>query len=139
VTWLARKTGRPYRLLTEAEWEYAARAGTTTKYAFGDAINKQQAQFDQNKTAEVGSFPPNAWGLHDMHGNVWEWVEDCYQDSYNGAPSNGSARSPPNCSLRVLRGGSWLNIPRVLRSAFRGRLPPDSRVNYVGFRVARTL
>jgi formylglycine-generating enzyme required for sulfatase activity len=139
VTWLARKTGQPYRLLTEAEWEYAARAGTTTKYAFGDAINKQQAQFSESKTAEVGSFPANAWALYDMHGNVWEWVEDCYQENYNGALSDGSARSFPNCSLRVLRGGSWYGNPQFLRSALRNGLPPVYRGGGVGFRVARTL
>lgn len=93
VTWLVHKTGQPYRLLTEAEWEYAARPGTTTKYAFGDAINEDQARYSDRKTAEVGSFPPNAWGLHDMHGNVWEWVEDCYQENHSGAPSDGLARS----------------------------------------------
>jgi formylglycine-generating enzyme required for sulfatase activity len=139
VTWLARKTGQPYRLLTEAEWEYVARAGTTTKYAFGDTINKQQAQFSESKTVEVGSFPASAWGLHDMRGNVWEWVEDCYQDNYSGAPSDGSARSLPNCSSRVLRGGSWDNYPHDLRSAFRVRFHPDSRYGSIGFRVARTL
>ena len=139
VAWLTRKTGQPYRLLTEAEWEYVARAGTTTKYAFGDAITKQQAQFSDSKTAEVGSFPANAWGLHDMHGNVWEWVEDCYQENYNGTLSDGAARLLPNCSLRVLRGGSWYGDPQFLRSANRYRLLPDDRYGIVGFRVARTL
>jgi formylglycine-generating enzyme required for sulfatase activity len=139
VTWLVRKTGQPYRLLTEAEWEYAARAGTTTKYAFGDAINKPQAQFSDSNTAEVGSFPANAWGLHDMHGNVWEWVEDCYQQDYSGTPSDGSAGSISKCSLRVLRGGSWLDFPDDLRSANRYAAPPEDRVSSVGFRVARTL
>jgi formylglycine-generating enzyme required for sulfatase activity len=139
VTWLARKTGQPYLLLTEAEWEYAARAGTTTKYAFGDTIDKRQAQFSESRTAEVGSFPANAWGIHDMHGNVWEWVEDCYQENYDGAPSDGSARSLPNCSFRVLRGGFWLSSPHILRSATRLRDQPDFRLDIIGFRVARTL
>ena len=91
VGWLSRHTGKTYRLLTEAEWEYAARAWTTTRYAFGDTISKSQAQFSEGtwgsagKTVAVGSFRPNAFGLYDMHGNVWEWVQDCWNDSYNGA------------------------------------------------------
>jgi len=138
VMWLARKTGQPYRLLTEAEWEYAARAKTTTEYATGDNITVQQAQFHQSETAEVGRFPANAWGLHDMHGNVWEWVEDCYQDNYKNAPSNGSARSLTDCPLRVIRGGSWSNPQaEMLRSAQRSKFPPGYRRNFVGFRVAR--
>jgi formylglycine-generating enzyme required for sulfatase activity len=145
VDWLSRKTGKPYRLLSEAEWEYAARAGTTTKYAFGDELNAKQARFSAGKqgvgqTAEVGSFPPNNWGLYDMHGNVWEWVEDCYSLSYAGAPTDGSARVGPDCvRSRVLRGGSWDYGPQELRSALRYRLPPIFRVNEIGFRVAREL
>jgi formylglycine-generating enzyme required for sulfatase activity len=142
LTWLSRKTGKPYRLLSEAEWEYAARAGTSTKYAFGDSIDKQQARFSDGKpgvgqTVEVGSFAANAWGLHDMHGNVWEWVEDCYVPSYLEAPSDGSARTIPGCSSRVLRGGSWDYDPRDLRSAVRYKLPLAYRVDEIGFRVAR--
>jgi formylglycine-generating enzyme required for sulfatase activity len=140
VTWLSRKTGQPYRLLTEAEWEYVARASTTTKYAFGDAINKQQAQFSDRKTAEVGSFPANAWGLHDMHGNVWEWVEDSWHGSYGGNPAmDGSVWQGGDTTLRVLRGGSWGDSPRILRPAFRNRELPSNRGNDVGFRVAKTL
>jgi formylglycine-generating enzyme required for sulfatase activity len=144
LAWLSRKTGKPYRLLTEAEWEYAARAGTSTKYAFGDTIDKQQAQFLDGKpgtgrTAEVGSFAANAWDLYDMHGNVWEWVEDCYAPSYVEAPSDGSARTIPGCSSRVLRGGSWDYDPQDLRSAVRYKLPPIYRVDEIGFRVAREL
>jgi formylglycine-generating enzyme required for sulfatase activity len=142
LAWLSRKTGKPYRLLSEAEWEYAARAGTSTKYAFGDSIDKQQARFSDGRpgvgqTAEVGSFVPNAWGLHDMHGNVWEWVEDCYVPSYVEAPSDGSARTVPGCSTRVLRGGSWDYDARDLRSAVRYKLPVVYRVDEIGFRVAR--
>jgi formylglycine-generating enzyme required for sulfatase activity len=143
VDWLSRKTGKPYRLLSEAEWEYAARAGTTTKYAFGDTLNAQQARFSGGKqgageTAEVGSFPPNNWGLYDMHGNVWEWVEDCYAPGYDGAPTDGSARTGPDCGgSRVLRGGSWDYGPEDLRSALRYRLPAFYRVDEIGFRVAR--
>jgi formylglycine-generating enzyme required for sulfatase activity len=144
VDWLSRKTGKTYRLLSEAEWEYAARAGTTTKYAFGDTLNAQQARFSAGKqgigeTAEVGSFPPNNWGLYDMHGNVWEWVEDCYAPSYDGAPTDGSARVDPGCGARVLRGGSWDYGPEDLRSAVRYHLPPIYRVEEIGFRMAREL
>ena len=139
VTWLARKTGQPYRLLTEAEWEFAARAGTTTKYAFGDTLDKQQAQFSESKTAEVGGFPANAWGLHDMHGNVWEWCEDNWHPTYQGAPQDGSVWQGGDVSLRVLRGGSWYNVPQFLRSAYRFRSPPGIRNYDSGFRVARTL
>jgi formylglycine-generating enzyme required for sulfatase activity len=141
--WLSRKTGKPYRLLSEAEWEYAARAGSTGKYAFGETLNAGQAKFSAGKqgvgqTVEVGSFPPNAWGLHDMHGNVWEWVDDCYFPNYVGAPADGSPRSAPDCGgARVLRGGSWDYTPEDLRSAVRYRLPPFYRVDEIGFRVAR--
>lgn len=142
--WLSHKTGKTYRLLTEAEWEYAARAGTTTKYAFGDTLNAKQAKFSAGKlgigeTAEVGSFPPNNWGLYDMHGNVWEWVEDCYAQNYTDAPTDGSARIFPACGSRVLRGGSWDYGPEDLRSSVRYRLPAYYRVNEIGFRVAREL
>jgi formylglycine-generating enzyme required for sulfatase activity len=145
VDWLSRKTGKTYRLLSEAEWEYAARAGTTTKYAFGDTLNAEQAKFSGGKqgigeTVEVGSFPPNNWGLYDMHGNVWEWVEDCYAASYADTPTDGSARVGPDCGAsRVLRGGSWDYAPQDLRSAVRYRLPPYYRVDEIGFRVAREL
>jgi len=145
LPWLKRKTGKDYRLLTEAEWEYAARAGTTTAYAFGKSITKRQAQFlegswrSAERTVEVGSFEANAFGLHDMHGNVFEWVQDCYKDSYKGAPSDGSAATAGDCSLRVLRGGSWGGLPRRLRSACRLRGQPDLRDVNGGFRVARTL
>ena len=145
VVWLSGKTGKPYRLLTEAEWEYAARAGSTGKYAFGETLDAKQAKFSTGKqgvgeTAEVGSFPANAWGLHDMHGNVWEWVEDCYLPGYDGASADGSPRSGPGCGAnRVLRGGSWDYKPEDLRSALRYRLPPYYRVDEIGFRVAREL
>ena len=114
VAWLAKKTGKPYRLLTEAEYEYATRAGTTTAYPWGDDIGKNNAncngcgsQWDGKQTAPVGSFAPNQFGLYDMVGNVWEWTEDCYHDSYNGAPADGSAWTGGDCSRRVVRGGSW--------------------------------
>lgn len=90
--WLGRQTGKSYRLPSEAEWEYACRAGTTTRYAFGDAITPKEANYSESigKTTKVGAYPPNAWGLYDMHGNVWEWVADIYHDIYQGAPTDGT-------------------------------------------------
>jgi len=145
VEWLSGQTGERYRLLSEAEWEYVARAGTMTRYAFGDQITKSQAQFSEEdwgsakQTVSVGSFPANAFGIHDMHGNVLEWTQDCYVDSYSGAPMDAAARVVNDCSLRVLRGGSWGLNPLVLRSAGRNWNDPTNRINYIGFRVARTL
>lgn len=131
--WLSRKSGRRYRLLTEAEWEYVARAGTTTAFSTGASISATQANYDatygyagsvtglyRRQTAEVGSFQPNAFGLHDVHGNVLEWTEDCWNGNYNGAPTDGTAWTSGECSRRVLRGGSWSYFPLFLRSAFRG-------------------
>jgi formylglycine-generating enzyme required for sulfatase activity len=138
LPWLSRKAGKAYRLLTEAEWEYAARAGATTRYAFGDAITRSQALYSRSRTAAVGSFPPNAFGLHDMHGNVSEWVQDCWNETYNGAPSDGSAWTVGDCSRRILRGGSWFVIAQALRSANRLKAASGSRDGW-GFRVARTL
>jgi len=146
LAWVAKKTGKPYRLLTEAEYEYAARAGTTTAYPWGSAIGKNNAncdgcgsQWDNKQTAPVGSFAANGFGLYDMVGNVWAWTEDCYHDSYNGAPTDGSAWNRGDCGRRVLRGGAWYFDPQVLRSAFRGGDPYDVRAGYIGFRVGRTL
>jgi formylglycine-generating enzyme required for sulfatase activity len=146
VGWLSTKTGQSYRLLSEAEWEYAARAGGQTKYPWGDDIGKGQAncdgcgsQWDNKQTAPVGSFPPNPWGLYDMQGNVWQWVEDPYHDTYDGAPADGSVWARGGASSRVLRGGSWFDRPDFLRSALRGWGQPDGRYISIGFRVARTL
>lgn len=130
VQWLQRRTGQRYRLPSEAEWEYAARAGTTTAYSTGASISTSQARFNSNSTAAVGSFPANSLGLYDMYGNVWEWVEDCYSANYD---------APRGCSGRVNRGGSWnLDYPQSLRSANRVGYAPASRDSFVGFRVART-
>ena len=144
--WLSEQTGEQYRLSSEAEWEYAARAGTVTKYSWGNGIGHNRAncygcgsQWDNEQTAPVGSFAPNGWGLHDMHGNVWEWVQDCWNDSYGGAPTDGSAWQQGNCSRRVLRGGSWFDSSRDLRSADRGRVTASIRYGSDGFRVARTV
>ena len=144
--WLSEETGSNYRLPSEAEWEYAARAGSQTKYSWGNEIGRNRAncdgcgsRWDHQQTAPVGSFSANALGLYDMHGNVREWVEDCWNDSYLGAPSNGSAWLWGICSRRGLRGGSWIILPGYLRSANRDRDSTGVRVSYIGFRVARTL
>ncbi len=138
--WLSQTSGRQYRLLTEAEWEYAARAGTSTPYSFGATIGGDQANFAGEKTVEVGSYQASPFGLNDMHGNVWEWVEDCYADSYRDAPGDGSAVSPVGCDWRVVRGGAWnTTTPENMRTAFRLRRVPDSARDNVGFRVARSL
>src|SRR5262252_6820489 len=135
TNWLSKLTGKPYQLLTEAEWEYAARAGSATAYSWGDDIGKGNAncngcgsKWDNQQTAPVGSFAANAFGLHDMHGNVWEWVEDCY------APYG----AKPTCKSHVIRGGSWGYVPRFLRSAVRQGIT-DFRSAIIGFRVARAI
>ena len=152
VSWLAQKTGKAYRLLSEAEWEYVARAGTATAFWWGDSISTRQANYDGNhtfrggpkgeyrqQTVPVGSFEPNPWGLYQVHGNVWEWCVDNWHADYKGAPQDGSVWQGGDVSLRVLRGGSWFSFPLVLRSAVRYGVPPVYRVSYVGFRLARTL
>jgi formylglycine-generating enzyme required for sulfatase activity len=152
VTWLSRKTGKPYRLLSESEWEYAARAGTTTPFSFGDTVSPSEANFDgspdgsgpsdlnRQKTMPVGSFPPNGFGLHDMHGNVSEWVEDCWHDQYTAAaPTNGSPWLEGNCDGRVMRGGSWEDSQEELRSAARTGEYKDNSSYVDGLRIARGL
>ena len=139
VAWLRNETGEPFRLLSEAEWEYVARAGTTTPFHTGSTISTSQANYRSGRTVEVGSFPTNSFGLYDVHGNVWEWLEDCWHDSYRGAPSDGTAWQSGDCSRRVVRGGSWFNVPWFLRSANRSRNDVGIRLNFIGFRVARTL
>ena len=147
VQWLSQKAKKAYRLPSESEWEYAARAGTETAYSWGNKIGVNRAncagcggQWDKNnRTAPVGSFAANAWGLHDMHGNVWERVEDCWNRSYTGAPSDGSAWLSGSCAKRVSRGGAWNGRPSSLRSANRVKNTVGSRVKNVGFRVARAV
>lgn len=144
--WLSRASGKSYRLLSEAEWEYACRAGTDTAYSFGDSLSKQQAHFSQahlgsaKRAVDVGLFPANAFGLHDMHGNVSEWCEDPWRDNYRGARVDGSSRHHRDeTDLRVLRGGSWYLPAGSLRSANRYRRRRDEREPASGFRLARTL
>jgi formylglycine-generating enzyme required for sulfatase activity len=146
VAWLSKKTGKTYRLLSEAEREYVTRAGTQTAYSWGDGIGKGNAncngcgsEWDNKQTAPVGSFAANAFGLYDMHGNVGEWTQDCWQDNYNGAPTDGSARTSGDCSRRGVRGGSWYVAPVYLRSAYRGKTTINDRNGTLGFRVSRTL
>ena len=147
AVWLSEQTGKRYRLPSEAEWEYAARAGTTTKYSWGDDIGTNRAncsgcgsEWDGKQTAPVGSFAANPFGLYDMHGNVWEWVEDCWHDNYKGAPSDGSAwTTGGNESRAVVRGGSWGDGPSGLRSALRSWDMPSSRGILLGFRLVQDL
>ena len=160
AAWLSRETGGSYRLLTEAEWEYAARAGSTTQFHFGDHPmelcrygNHADVSVPERvewrntlcsdrvalETAEVGSYAPNPWGLHDMHGNVWEWVEDCWNGTYENSPADGSAWTQGDCSRRVVRGGSWNNRPALLRAAGRNGVGVGERGLNIGLRVARTL
>ena len=139
VDWLASETRQSYRLLSEAEWEYACRAGTTTHYWWGDDITPYNANYGENvgKTTEVGSYSPNPFGLYDMHGNVWEWTEDRWHRSYDGAPNDGSAWTGWNDPILVLRGGNWGRNAGGIRSASRAR--GHQYIRKFGFRVARML
>ncbi|PWF54989.1 formylglycine-generating enzyme family protein, partial [Massilia glaciei] len=153
VQWLSGRSGQPYRLPSEAEWEYGCRAGTRTAFGFGDAISPALANYDgrysydgspkgarRHGSTPVGAYPPNPWGLFDMHGNVWEWVQDVVHESYLGAPANGRAweeGGEPN--RRILRGGAWLYAPHYLRSALRNGFAATQGNDIIGFRVARDL
>jgi formylglycine-generating enzyme required for sulfatase activity len=152
VAWLSRKTGKSYRLLSEAEREYVTRAGTMTPFWWGSSISTSQANYDGNyaynngskgeyrqRTMPANSFQANPWGLYQVHGNVWEWTEDCWNSSYTGAPTDGAAWTGGDCTRRVLRGGSRIHSPQDLRSAFRSGYFTDLREPYVGFRLGRTL
>ncbi len=137
--WLSEITERRYHLPSEAQWEYGCRADKMTAYSFGEHLTSHQANFMPHiaQTSEVGSYPANAWGLHDMHGNVWEWCQDCYHRNYKEAPIDGSARLSTNLTSRVIRGGSWVDDVLSARSASRRRSDVRSRSNNIGFRCAR--
>ena len=145
IDWLSAQTGATYRLLSEAEWEYAARAGTSSKYVWGDEIGYQLANCNAScgdrfrNTAPVGRFPANAFGLYDMHGNVEEWVDDCWNRNYEGAPSDGSIWRGGSCGMRVARGGSWYHVSWIMQSETRVSRATGLRSHHIGFRVARTL
>jgi len=146
VAWLSRMTGAPYWLLTEAEWEYAGRAETATAYFWGPDIGVGNAdckgcgsRWDGKETSPVGSFGANRFGLYDMSGDVWQWVQDCYHASYDGAPQDGSAWTDGDCNGRVARGGAWDDFAVYLRSAARVRVTFDDRNADLGFRIARTI
>jgi formylglycine-generating enzyme required for sulfatase activity len=144
VAWLSKRTGKAYRLLSGAEWEYAAQAGTGREAKVTPGAGQANcigcgSRWDNKQTAPVGSFPANAFGLHDMLGNVLEWTADCWNDSQAGAPSDGSAQQGGDCSFRVLRAGSWNHDPKFTRSAARDGSTTGHRRVHVGFRVARTL
>jgi len=146
---LSQKTGRNYRLPSEAEWEYACRAATTTPFHFGETITTDLANYNGNyvyasgsqgifreQTTEVGSFPANAFGLYDMHGNVWEWCADHWHDNYEGVPNDGSIWLSSDESLeRLLRGGSWIYLPENCRSAYRNNSNPGNNLIDIGFRI----
>ena len=141
VAWLSGTTGHSYFIPSEAEWEYAARAGTTSPWNTGSAIITADANFLNHfkKTVPVGSYPPNAFGLHDMHGNVAEWVQDCLDTGYLGVPTDGSAVLRNPCSVRIIRGGHFANEPRHIRSAARLQTADKSWDVGIGFRVTRAL
>jgi formylglycine-generating enzyme required for sulfatase activity len=141
VAWLSHRTGHAYRLLSEAEWEFAARAGTTDYYYYGPVADDTMANFGNHhdRTQEVGSYPPNAFGLYDMSGNTAQWVADCYHESYEGAPADGTPWLTGECVTRNVRGGGWSLGGRSVRSAQRIGDPPGNRNSHLGFRVARDL
>jgi formylglycine-generating enzyme required for sulfatase activity len=156
VRWLSATTGRAYRLPTEAEWEYAARAGKSSVYPWGDTASHDWANYGSDTcctpatggrdrwtyTSSVRSFPPNAFGLYDMIGNVWQWTQDCYVASYGGRPADGKAVERTPCQFRTARGGTWGDTPALTRSAARNYAPPprmtvaEYRSAGFGFRVA---
>jgi formylglycine-generating enzyme required for sulfatase activity len=137
--WLTSITGKTYRLLSESEREYVTRAGTSTPYWWGTTISRQQANFAAKATVPVDAFAPNAWGLFNVHGNIWEWTEDCWDEENEGNPGDGRPRVSHNCGTRVVRGGSWHEGVGPLRSAYRVGFNSAHRYAYQGFRVARTL
>ncbi len=151
LRWISNKTGKIYRLPSEAEWEYADRGGTTTLWWWGEKVGRNHANCKDCKSkwsdggtlphgsAPVGSFKPNPFGLYDTTANLFEWVEDCWNPSHRGAPSDGSARKEGNCRYRVIRGGSFYYYSKVGRAAYRAKNPPGVKSYWLGFRVLREL
>ncbi len=146
TAWLSKKTGRTYRLLSEAEWEYAARAGATTGYWWGAKLKKNYAncrkcgtKWSGKMSAPVGSFKPNQWGIYDMHANIWEWVQDCWTNDHQGAPKDGSARTDGNCGRKSVRGGSWYYYPQVAKSPSRDSHPTNLWSYNIGIRLGTAL
>jgi formylglycine-generating enzyme required for sulfatase activity len=144
LSWLNKKTQSKYRLPSEAEWEYAARANSKTVYSWGDAIGVNKANcggcgspWDDKQSSPVGSFEENAFGLYDVHGNVWEWAEDCKNKNYIGAPTDGKSWDTGNCRQSVYRGGSWSSDKVYLRAAYRDFYPHEGRSRFLGFRLAK--
>lgn len=145
LRWISKKTGKTYRLPSEAEWEYAARGGTTTQYSWGDAPGKTNANCRTclpkipHQTFPVGTYKPNPFGLYDVHGNVWEWMQDCWTPHYIGAPTDGSPRTSGDCKYRVTRSGSWYYVSSNVRSAYRAKFLAKAFSYGIGMRVVREL
>lgn len=145
LDWLSKKTGKTYRLPTEAEWEYAARAGSTGEYWWGDEIGSKRANCRDcapkisHQSEPVDSFQPNPWGLYNVHGNVWEWTQDCWNKTYDGTPTGQEAWLEGDCRQRVMRSGSWYYFSKNLRSAWRAKNHSQVRSYGIGFRVVREL
>jgi len=144
--WVSEMAGATYRLPSESEWEFAARAGTYTAYPWGDEIGEENAncrecntQLWDHQSIEVGQYAPNAFGLYDMHGNIWEWIEDCWADDYVGAPQDGTARQDGDCGRRVVRSGSWYYFPQLARSASRDNFPAHLFSYNIGIRLVREM
>lgn len=146
LKWLSDKTGHIYRLPSEVEWEYAARGGTTTAYWWGDDVGENmgncrdcKSQWGKHGTSPVGSFRPNPFGLYDVHGNIWEMTEDCWNDTHKGAPSTAAPRLDGDCSYRSMRSGSWYYFSKNIRSAWRFRNDARVRSYGIGFRALREM